>query len=169
MADELKDQRVVTMMSPSELEAIDDWSFKNRFRSRGEAIRRLTQMGMLLDRQFEEFASHMRSPKRMEATEVVVSASKSIGSDEKTSEQSKYYALVIYTHYMEMLGDVLERILFAKAELEPLKSKMRPSEAIAAITELRARIEKLHKEGGSAGGVVRLLKEFSEIYPPSAK
>lgn len=47
---ELKDQRVVTMMSPSELEAIDDWMFKNRIRSRGEAIRRLCHVGMEYDR-----------------------------------------------------------------------------------------------------------------------
>ncbi len=46
MADELKDQRVVTMMSPSELEAIDEWMFKNRLKSRGEAIRRLCHVGM---------------------------------------------------------------------------------------------------------------------------
>jgi len=46
---ELKDQRVVTMMSPSELESIDDWMFKNRIRSRGEAIRRLCQMGLMVD------------------------------------------------------------------------------------------------------------------------
>lgn len=46
---ELKDQRVVTMMSPSELEAIDDWMFKSRIRSRGEAIRRLCQIGLVFD------------------------------------------------------------------------------------------------------------------------
>lgn len=46
MADELKDQRVVTMMSPSELKAIDDWMFGERIRSRGEAIRRLCQIGL---------------------------------------------------------------------------------------------------------------------------
>lgn len=45
---ELKDQRVVTMMSPSELDAIDVWSFQNRIRSRGEAIRRLCQIGLLV-------------------------------------------------------------------------------------------------------------------------
>ncbi|MBL8578115.1 MAG: hypothetical protein JNK47_12885 [Mesorhizobium sp.] len=47
MADELKDQRVVTMMSPRELDAIDEWMFANRIRSRGEAIRRLCQIGMV--------------------------------------------------------------------------------------------------------------------------
>lgn len=49
---ELKDQRVVTMMSPSELEAIDDWMFKNRIRSRGEAIRRLTRVGLVTSDHF---------------------------------------------------------------------------------------------------------------------
>lgn len=43
---ELKDQRIPIMMTPSELEAIDEWSFKNRIRSRGEAIRRLCQIGI---------------------------------------------------------------------------------------------------------------------------
>jgi len=43
---ELKDQRIPIMMTPSEVEAIDDWAFKNRIRSRGEAIRRLCQVGL---------------------------------------------------------------------------------------------------------------------------
>ncbi|WP_216330641.1 hypothetical protein [Rhizobium sp. X9] len=49
VADELKDQRVVTMMSPSELDLIDEWMFKLRIRSRGEAIRRLCQIGIRAD------------------------------------------------------------------------------------------------------------------------
>jgi hypothetical protein len=44
--DELKDQRVHLLMSPSELKAIDDWSFSQRIRSRGEAIRRLVVLGL---------------------------------------------------------------------------------------------------------------------------
>lgn len=54
---ELKDQRVVTMMSPSELEAIDDWMFKNRIRSRGEAIRRLCQIALVADEKGEAIFS----------------------------------------------------------------------------------------------------------------
>lgn len=46
MADELKDQRVVVLMTPTESEAIDAWSFENRIRSKGEAIRRLCQAGL---------------------------------------------------------------------------------------------------------------------------
>jgi hypothetical protein len=43
---ELLDQRMVVMMSPSELKAIDDWGFERRIRSRGEVIRMLCQIGM---------------------------------------------------------------------------------------------------------------------------
>lgn len=47
---ELKDQRIPIMMTPSEVEAIDDWMFKNRIRSRGEAIRRLCKLSLLTER-----------------------------------------------------------------------------------------------------------------------
>jgi hypothetical protein len=46
MTEELKDQRIIVLMTPSELEAIDEWSFTSRIRSRGEAIRRLCQIGL---------------------------------------------------------------------------------------------------------------------------
>lgn len=37
------------MMSPAEAKELDDWMFKNRIRSRAEAIRRLTQIGLIAD------------------------------------------------------------------------------------------------------------------------
>jgi hypothetical protein len=46
MPEEKKTERVTTMMTPSEVEAIDDWSFARRIRSRGEAVRRLVEMGL---------------------------------------------------------------------------------------------------------------------------
>ncbi|GAB6854141.1 hypothetical protein JCM15831A_11650 [Asaia astilbis] len=46
MAEELKSERVTTMMTPSEVREIDDWSFESRIRSRGEAIRRLIKLGL---------------------------------------------------------------------------------------------------------------------------
>lgn len=53
MADELKDQRIPIMMSPSEVKAIDDWAFARRIRSRGEAIRQLCRQGQYFDLMFE--------------------------------------------------------------------------------------------------------------------
>ena len=50
MTDKPKDQRIPVMMSADEVEAIDDWSFKNRIRSRSEAIRQLIQVGLKADK-----------------------------------------------------------------------------------------------------------------------
>lgn len=46
---EPKDNRVPIMMSNVELDAVDDWRFKNRIATRSEAIRRLCQIGVLFD------------------------------------------------------------------------------------------------------------------------
>lgn len=43
---EIKSHQQHLLMAPSEIEAIDDWSFKHRIRSRGEAMRRLIQIGL---------------------------------------------------------------------------------------------------------------------------
>lgn len=60
MADENKDQRVVVLMTPSESAAIDEWSFANRIRSKGEAIRRLCQIGMIWDGNADRLSKHVR-------------------------------------------------------------------------------------------------------------
>jgi hypothetical protein len=46
MKTEMKTERITTMMAPSEVNALDDWAFANRIRSRGEAIRRLIEKGL---------------------------------------------------------------------------------------------------------------------------
>lgn len=47
MADDKKTLKFQMMMSPNEAEVLDDWMFKNRIKSRAEAIRRLCQMGII--------------------------------------------------------------------------------------------------------------------------
>lgn len=54
MADEQKTERVQLLMTPSEVKAIDDWSFENRIRGRSEAIRRLIELGLVKAREANE-------------------------------------------------------------------------------------------------------------------
>ncbi|MGO7364607.1 hypothetical protein [Rhizobium leguminosarum] len=58
---ELKDQRIPIMMTEKEVTAIDDWSFKHRIRSRGEAIRRLCQIGLVFDDHRAEYVERFKS------------------------------------------------------------------------------------------------------------
>ena len=53
---ETKSHQQHLLMAPSEVKAIDDWMFRNRVRSRGEAIRRLCQIGILVDSKIDEVA-----------------------------------------------------------------------------------------------------------------
>lgn len=46
MSTEPRDKRVPFMMSASELEALDEWCFRNRVRVRADAIRTLIKVGM---------------------------------------------------------------------------------------------------------------------------
>ena len=46
MNQERKDVRVTLMMSESEVEAVDDWGFAHRIRTRAEAIRQLIELGL---------------------------------------------------------------------------------------------------------------------------
>ncbi len=43
---EQKTERFNMFMSPSEMAAIDDWAWKNRIRSKSEAVRRLCKIGL---------------------------------------------------------------------------------------------------------------------------
>lgn len=49
MAGDKKTIKFQMMMSPSEAEALDDWGFARRIRSRAEAIRQLIQRGLTYD------------------------------------------------------------------------------------------------------------------------
>jgi hypothetical protein len=51
MPEEKKTERVTIMMAPSAVDAIDEWSFAHRIRSRGEAFRRLAEMGLEASKQ----------------------------------------------------------------------------------------------------------------------
>ena len=46
MSNQLKTERIQLLMAEAEVKAIDDWSFANRIRSRGAAIRRLVELGL---------------------------------------------------------------------------------------------------------------------------
>lgn len=56
---ENKTERVQLLMAPTEVEAIDEWGFKNRIRTRAEAMRRLCQLGLELDQFIPALSQHI--------------------------------------------------------------------------------------------------------------
>lgn len=135
---ELKDQRVVTMMSPSELEAIDDWMFKNRIRSRGEAIRRLCQVGIDFDRRVEAlFEVALRGALK------VNDRGSQLTSVGKSAEQHDLYVMALETAVdgVHSLMEVAARLGSLKSSNALLKSPEGFLEVSSRAQELLNRLE----------------------------
>ncbi|SCX00920.1 hypothetical protein DSM25558_0198 [Agrobacterium sp. DSM 25558] len=56
-----RENRVPIMMSEEELRAIDDWRFENRIATRSDAVRRLVQIALRFERQFDSLHSEARA------------------------------------------------------------------------------------------------------------
>lgn len=140
---ELKDQRVVTMMSPSELEAIDDWMFKNRIRSRGEAIRRLCQIGMEYDRTSWALlrAGMFHAGTVLKAGRVMDSA---FADKDCTKDGLRTASVQSSLAGMQAVVDLLARIGTLWIATSPLKAPEDIRELISLAREFR---EDLEKEG----------------------
>lgn len=129
MADELKDQRVVTMMSPTDLATIDEWSFQNRIRSRGEAIRQLCRIGLDATTALDG----LRSP----AAHMANKSSKLLKSLEDNKNEAQRAELVVdYLFDMNRLvGELLQtvsRIVDTTANLSDWEKVEAAIEQVAA-------------------------------------
>lgn len=60
---ENKTQHLHILMAPSEVVAIDDWGFKNRIRTRGEAIRRLCHLALSFDQDRQQLTRSLEISK----------------------------------------------------------------------------------------------------------
>lgn len=81
MTDELKSERVIVMMTPSELAALDEWWSAHRIGSRGDAIRLLVQVGLKASGERDNIRSGMEKESGSEAgAEAPVSETDAQGS-----------------------------------------------------------------------------------------
>lgn len=134
---ELKDQRVVTMMSPSELEAIDDWMFQNRIRSRGEAIRRLCQVSLLVSARMPH-VDRILDEIEQTATVLQDKAKEARNQDDKKGTVVALTNIVVqstilHVNTMELVGEI-KTIQYAVNESKSGKSA---DEAIRSIERAR--------------------------------
>lgn len=141
MADELKDQRVVTMMSPSELEVIDDWMFKSRIRSRGEAIRRLCQLAIAYDENGERLLQSFWNVRQAVSTlnEVV---RKFVTEPSRDDLVAVMNGRVTVIEKLIPLAELLEHLGLARGAART-EGKL---EGIKVLDDLRSAIDRLERE-----------------------
>ena len=114
-SDEKRAVKFQLMLSEAELEAIDDWSFKNRVRTRAQAIRRLVQRGFILERFVDT---------SLEAGELITNhlTSKSLSTNEAME-------------YLVSLSDDFRTLRQLRASLEKIRSQTADIEALVAGME----------------------------------
>ncbi|MCF3642997.1 hypothetical protein LXM94_23830 [Rhizobium sp. TRM95111] len=121
---ELKDQRIPIMMTESEVKKIDDWSFQQRIRSRGEAIRRLCQIGLAFDEGRETLlAGHRSIASAVDAALAVGSDPneiKSLTTAQKVIVSNAIKALVAATHLLPILSSqvIVDNYLKSEGDID---------------------------------------------------
>lgn len=153
MADDKKTLKFQMMMSPSEAEVLDDWMFKNRVRSRAEAIRRLTQIGLAFDARAEAMADTLLDVVAMvlnyhEDLAKDLAKEQSSGSDKNSDYQRLQEDMVRYHERMNaMLHDVAYPLYMTAEAAKTLKG----NDPFEAVREKAERILKqLEQERGAS-------------------
>lgn len=121
---ENKTERVQLLMAPSEVEAIDDWGFKNRIRTRAEAIRRLCQIGMAVDEHTADLG-HQALMVRRKIDERMASF---IGEHEDAADG-------LANMMLDIGDDLLKRLVQLDAMLKAAKSSKEIGDAIDAVKD----------------------------------
>lgn len=140
MVDENKTERVQLLMTPSELKAIDDWSFENRIRGRAEAMRRLCQIGLGLDEHLKNIFSEYDTL-GLKLPILVELLTKGTKDDNKIAMADFYEKLADVVEQMFSHREALAEIGHASGVLKIIDLKHDPNfaDALKAVKTIRAK------------------------------
>jgi hypothetical protein len=143
MTDDKKTLKFQMMMSPNEAQALDDWMFRNRIRSRAEAIRRLWQMGMVIDSHLSDLIRH--NAEAISTAGPAIDALRSqIPEDAPVETQAAANGMKLaLLDYIKKQSFV---ILGLYAQIAPLTGLPDTDEAIDATEALKSMISSLNME-----------------------
>jgi hypothetical protein len=120
-----RENRVPIMMSEEELKDVDDWRFANRVATRSEAIRRLVQVGLILDGQANNLAAEFVALYDYFGPSAVAAAEKLPGDE--PAYIAKTFTLAIET--IQHLESLLHRLNQIMSPLQAIKAE-EPYEAM---------------------------------------
>lgn len=134
MADDKKTLKFQMMMSPGEAEVLDNWMFQNRIRSRAEAIRRLCQIGLLLDGMADEMVA------LVERVRLLVDA---LPNDGAYTTDEDGDALVVLVHLLWTLAGSLTAAAGTMKEADDA--------SLQGVNERKERIMRAYRAAREAG------------------
>jgi len=162
MAKKPRENRIPIMMSDDELKAIDDWRYENRIATRSDAIRRLCQIGLVLDEQLSVLHEDMQNTMSTTA-QFILSASKTI-REEKTTELAEELAVKsVRTHfYTTKLYTTLRHITGQAYNFKSHESGI--DSAIEESDSLKEFFSNLYSKSGLKIETLEKLEEINKKY-----
>ncbi|WP_061935958.1 hypothetical protein [Aureimonas sp. AU22] len=133
-ADEPKSERFNMFISKSEMEAIDEWAWRNRIRSKSEAVRRLVQIGIRTERQLPEVVNPFWEATNL-ATQMRV-AIHNVSAEEIAQNPKR--ATEVATIFVEMYDDMLGALILSSEQLHGMVTELANlSESGTFMTQLK--------------------------------
>lgn len=135
---ENKTERVQLLMAPTEVEAIDEWGFKNRIRTRAEAMRRLCQLGLELDQFIPALSQHIG--KTLRSIEELLAKTVDIKKLEAENEVEFALRLIAATNshanpQMEFVRQIMPMIALLEQLVDTCRPLINAKDFDAAIKE----------------------------------
>lgn len=166
MADEKKTLKFQMMMSPGEAEVLDDWMFTHRIRSRAEAIRRLTQLGMLLDK---KIAALLRSAVSADENDKLPPGAMSALALAQMDENLKTALMEFITGAHVTQSKYLFDLAVITLEAFPLKLPASAEEAIDLARQYSDHLDNLDPQNSDdRDKVIRMLNTIAGAFKEAA-
>lgn len=133
---ESETERLHIKITKDELEAIDDWRYENRIPSRSEAVRRLVQIGLRLDRHFDALLENLNDlralmPRMIDNLDNAVNGV----DDEAYSTQALTEILVAFMNQAEGQKRMINLLYGVLGEAATLKDAKTTAQAIQEADE----------------------------------
>ncbi|MHC5232787.1 ribbon-helix-helix domain-containing protein [Brucella sp. LJL56] len=134
---ESETERLHIKITKDELEAIDDWRYENRIPSRSEAVRRLVQIGLRLDRHFDALLENLNDlralmPRMIDNLDNAVNGV----DDEAYSTQALTEVLVAFMNQAEGQKRMINLLYGVLGEAATLKDAKTTAQAIQEADEV---------------------------------
>ncbi|MCW7545436.1 hypothetical protein N7I30_16675 [Aurantimonas litoralis] len=129
--DEPKSERFNMFISRSELTAIEEWGWRNRIRSKSEAVRRLIQIGMLFDENSDKVVKTAVELKEDFSARAVDNSEKLL--DEDNVDEFILSTMRLYTDTVNKHADLIDALNLILQPAHAMKKNVKFEDAQSAF------------------------------------
>jgi hypothetical protein len=149
-----KSERLHMLISPAELEAIDDWRFRNRIGTRADAIRRLAQMSLQIDEPIEKVYRRTKELYRvlMSRQDVTISL-----LDQSPIDWEKIAKVDIATS-----GELIKHVSELNMAVHAMTAQVLKMRGAGDIADLKAETDQIKADAAERTKMFRMLMKAAD-------